>query len=73
MTDQEIRQTWLDYYPKWRSDREASQIIRQICALIIQRARASTILGTTEHQIMHLCFEIGIPKSEFEEVRQFSE
>ena len=69
MTDQEIRQSWLDYYAKWRNDREASQIVHQICALIVQRAKASTILGTAENQIMYLCFEIGIPKSEFEEVR----
>jgi hypothetical protein len=43
-----------------------------ICDLIIRRAKASAILGSVESQIMYLCHDIGIPKSEFEEVRKSS-
>jgi hypothetical protein len=72
MTDAEIRETWLTCYPTWRDDRESAQIIRQLCALITERVKHSTILGTTERQIMDICHEIRIPKFEFEEVRQKS-
>jgi hypothetical protein len=70
MTDSELRTVWMNSDPKWRTDADAAEVCRSICDLIIQRATESTILGTVENQIMYLCHEIGIPKSEFEEVQR---
>ena len=69
MTYEQIRYAWRLYYPKWRSEAESALICRLLSELVVQRARASTIIGTEENQITYLCFAIGIPKSEFEEVR----
>jgi hypothetical protein len=72
MTDSEIRAAWTNSYPTWRTDADAAAVCRSICDRIVQRAKESTILGTVENQIMYLCHEIGVPKSEFEEVRRES-
>ena len=69
MTDEQIRDAWRLYYPKRHGEAESALICRLLSELVVQRAQASTIVGTEENQITDLCFAIGIPKSEFEEVR----
>jgi hypothetical protein len=68
MTDSELLQAWLANYPLWRSDRNAWQTCKLICDLLTDRAKVSAILGTVENHVMYLCHDIGIPKSQFEEV-----
>jgi hypothetical protein len=69
MTDDQIQDAWASYYPKRHAEAESALICRLLCEVIMRRARASTVVGTSESQITYLCFLIGIPKSEFEEVR----
>jgi hypothetical protein len=69
ITDEQIRDAWASYYPKRHSEAESALICRLLCEVVVQRAQASTIIGTEDNQITHLGFTIGIPKSEFEEVR----
>ena len=61
ITDEQIRKAWAAYYPKRRSEAESALICRLLCEVVVQRARASTIIGTKENQITDLCFSIGIP------------
>jgi hypothetical protein len=69
VTDEQIRDAWRIYYPKRHSEAQPALICRLLSELVVQRARASTIVDTEENQITYLCIAIGIPKSEFEEVR----
>jgi len=68
MTDEQIQDAWALYYPRRHREAESALICRLLCELLLQRARASTS-GTEESQLTYLCFTIGIPKSEFDEVR----
>jgi hypothetical protein len=60
-------------YPEWRTDPIASTVCKNICKMIIERAKDSAILGSVENQIMYLCHDIGISKGQFEEVRRAAE
>jgi hypothetical protein len=73
MTDREIRAAWLDSYPKWNTDPDALHVCRLMCQTIIKRALTSAGLGSVENQIICLCADIGIPRTQFEEVRRLVE
>jgi hypothetical protein len=68
----EIRLAWVAHYPNWRSD-SPSSLIWVTMRGSFASARASAVIGSEENQISYLCFTIGIPKFEFEEVRNESD
>jgi len=69
ITDEQIRHAWAAYYPKRRSETESALNLPATL-----RASCPTRAGFKHRRDRgesnnHLCFTIGIPKSEFEEVR----
>ncbi|TMA80008.1 MAG: hypothetical protein E6J74_40325 [Deltaproteobacteria bacterium] len=70
MTDDETKKSWADHYPRWRTDRDAEQVCRALCALIEMRARALSIVGKDAARLRRALIAAGIPEAQYRELKK---
>jgi hypothetical protein len=66
MSDKDLRTAWISNFSDWQSNPEAESICRLICTVIALRARTSSLHGSDNQKVRHICFSIGIPQEEYE-------